>query len=75
MHDEQAAAAAGALLVATQAMATTRAGPRVGDRVGPQAGASSELAGEVAPGLIFAAVSVASFAIFFALADDDSESD
>lgn len=70
-----AAFAAGALLVATQALAATEISPRVGDRVGPQAGASSELAGGVAPGLIFAAVTVASFAIFFAATDDDSESD
>lgn len=70
-----AAVAAGALLVATQAMATTQASAKVGDRVGPQSGASSELAGGVAPGLIFAAITVASFAIFIAAADDDSESD
>lgn len=70
-----AAVAVGALLAATQAMATTQASPKVGDRVGPQAGASSELAGGIAPGLIFAAVTVASFAIFAAATDDDSESD
>ncbi len=70
-----AAVAAGALLVATQAMATTQASPRVGDRVGPQAGDSSELVGGVSAGLIFAAVTVASFAIFFAAIDDDSASD
>jgi hypothetical protein len=70
-----AAVAAGVLLVATQAMATTQASPRVGDRVGPQAGESSEFGGSVAPGLIFAAVTVASFAIFFAATDDDSASD
>ncbi|MBU1540525.1 MAG: hypothetical protein KKC29_10490 [Alphaproteobacteria bacterium] len=75
MKKTLAAVAAGALLVASQAMATTQASSRVADRVGPQAGESSELAGGVAPGLIFAAVTVASFAIFFAAADDDSESD
>lgn len=75
MNKTIAAVAAGALLVATQAMATTQASPRVGDRIGPQAGASSELGGSVAPGLIFAAITVASFAIFFAATDDDSESD
>ena len=70
-----AAVAVGALLTATQAMATTQASPKVGDRVGPQAGASSELAGGVAPGLIFAAVTVASFAMFLAATDEDSESE
>ncbi|MDP3401082.1 MAG: hypothetical protein Q8R97_08175 [Brevundimonas sp.] len=70
-----AAVAAGVMLVATQAMATTQAGPKVGDRIGPQAEASSELAGGVGPGWIFAAVTVASFAIFFAAIDDDSKSD
>jgi len=70
-----AAVAAGALLVATQAMATTQASPRVGDRVGPQSGASSELAGGVSAGLIFAAITVASFAVIVSAGDDDSESD
>ena len=70
-----AAVAVGALLVATQAMATTQTTVKVGDRVGARSGASSEFAGGIAPGLIFAAVTVASFAIFFAATDDDSESD
>ena len=70
-----AAIATGALLLATQAMATTQATAKVGDSVGAQSGASSEFAGGIAPGLIFAAVTVASFAIFIAAADDDSESD
>ena len=74
MRKTIAAAAAGALLVATQAMATTQASPRVGDRVGQQADASSELAGGIAPGLIFAAVTIASFALITTV-NDDSESD
>lgn len=69
-----AAVAAGTLLVATQAMATTQASPRVGDRVGSQAGASSELAGGIAPGLIFAAITIAAFALITTV-NDDSESD
>lgn len=75
MKKTLAAVATGAVLLATQAMATTQAGARAGDRVGPQADASSELAGGVPAGLIFAAVTVVSFAIFFAAIDDDSESD
>lgn len=74
MRKTIAAAAAGALLVATQAMATTQASPRVGDRVGLKADASSELAGGIAPGLIFAAVTIASFALITTV-NDDSESD
>lgn len=70
-----AAVAAGVLLVASQAMATTQAAPRVGDRVGPQADASSELAGGLSPALIFAAVTIASFYILIEVVSDDSESD
>jgi len=69
-----AAVLAGGMLVATQAMATTQATPRVGDRVGPQSGEASELAGGFSPALIFAAVTIASFALITTV-NDDSESD
>lgn len=64
----------GGLLVATQAMASTQVSARVGDRVGAQAGTSSEFAGGVSAGLIFLAVTVASFALITQV-NDDSESD
>ena len=69
-----AAVAAGVALVATQAMATTQSVAKVGDRIGAPAGSSSELAG-VPAGVLFAGITIASFAIFIAAADDDSESD
>ena len=69
-----AAVAIGALLVATQAMATTQATARVGDRVGAQAGESSEFGGSLSPALIFFAVTIASFALITTV-NDDSESD
>lgn len=75
MKKTLAAVATGAMLLATQAMATAQASARVGDRVGPRAGVSSGLTGGVSAGLIFAAVTVASFAIFVAAVDDESKSD
>lgn len=69
-----AAVAAGALLVATQAMATTQASARVADRVGAEAGEASEFGASLSPGLIFLAVTVASFALITTV-NDDSESD
>ncbi|HYC68957.1 hypothetical protein [Brevundimonas sp.] len=69
------AAAVGLSLAATQAFAQADAAPRVADRVGPAAGASDELAGGIPAGLVFAAVTVASFLIFSEVTEDDSESD
>ena len=68
-----AAIAAGTLLVASQAYATTEAAPRVGDRLGATAGESSEFMG-ASSGLIFLAVTIVSFALITQI-NDDSESD
>jgi len=71
-----AAIAAGAMLIAGQALASNQisAAPSVVDRVGGQVGASDEFGGGIAPGLIFIVVAIAAFAAV-AAADDDSVSD
>lgn len=69
------AATVGLALVGGQAVAQNSASARVGDRVGPQAGETSEFAGAIAPGLIFAAITVASFVFLIEVVSDDSESD
>ena len=69
------AVALGLSLAASQAIAQADAGPRIADRVGPSAGESEEFAGGIPAGLLFAAATVASFAILAEAADDDSESD
>ncbi|MBA4803158.1 MAG: hypothetical protein H2038_00740 [Brevundimonas sp.] len=69
------AGALGLSLAGTQALAQADAAPRVADRIGAPAGASEEFAGGMSAGLIFAAATVASFAVLAAAADDDSESD
>ena len=68
------AAALGLALVGGQAVAQSEAAPRVGDRLGATTGEASEFGG-MSTGLIFAAVTVAAFAIFVSATDDDSESD
>ncbi|WP_298744409.1 hypothetical protein [uncultured Brevundimonas sp.] len=65
---------AGTLLVAGQAFATTESTVRVGDRVGAASAESSEFAGGISAGLIFAAATVAGFALIASI-NDDSESD
>lgn len=76
MKKTLAAIATGAMLIAGQAVASNQvsAAPSVVDRVGSTAGASDEFGGSVAPGLIFAVVAIAAFALVTS-ADDDSESD
>lgn len=69
-----AAVTAGLLLVAGQAAAANTAAPAVGDRLGAAAGGSEEFAGAVPAGLIFAAATVAAFALLIE-SGDDSESD
>jgi hypothetical protein len=68
-----AAVAAGALLIAGQAVAsqTVNAGARVGDRVGPRADAGSGFSGVP---LSFIAAGVLTVLVVVAL-DDDSDSD
>lgn len=68
-----AAVAAGVLLVASQAAATTQAA-RVGDRIGAPVGSASQLAG-ISEEIIFIGVTIAAFAIITTVNDDDSESD
>lgn len=74
MKKTLAAIAAGSLLIAGQAAATSQSATvRVGDRVGPQAEASSEFAGIPVIGLLaIAGVIAAGVAV---VSDDDSESD
>lgn len=74
MKKTLAAIAAGTLLIAGQAAATSQsATARVGDRVGPQAEASSEFAGIPLIGLLAIAGVVAAAVVV--VSDDDSESD
>ena len=74
MKKTLAAIAAGSLLIAGQAAATSQSATvRVGDRVGPQAESSSEFAGIPVIGLLaIAGVIAAGVAV---VSDDDSESD
>ncbi|HZW14960.1 MAG TPA: hypothetical protein VFF66_01770 [Brevundimonas sp.] len=74
MKKTLAAVAAGALLIAGQAAATTQsATARVGDRVGPEAGSSSEFLGIPVIGLLAIAGVIAAAVVV--VSDDDSESD
>jgi len=73
MNRIAAAIAAGTLLVAGQAAATSQGAARVGDRVGARADASSEFAGIPVIGLL-AIAGVLAAAITVA-SGDDSESD
>ena len=74
MKKTLAAIAAGSLLIAGQAAATSQSATvRVGDRVGPQAEASSEFAGIPVIGLLAIAGVVAAAVVV--VSDDDSESD
>ena len=74
MKKTLAAIAAGSLLIAGQAAATSQSATvRVGDRVGPQAENSSEFAGIPVIGLLAIAGVVA--AAVMVVSDDDSESD
>ncbi len=69
-----AAAAAGLLLVAGQAAASSQAVPaRIGDRVGAQAAESSEFAGMPVIGIVAAAAILT--AVVLVASDDASESD
>ena len=65
--------AAGLLLVAGQAAATTEASARVGDRVGAQAGESSELAAIPLPLIFIGAAILVGFAVNEVV--DNGESD
>ena len=69
------ATALGLTLAAGQAFAQVNAAPAVADRIGAPAGEAEEFAGGIPAGLIFAAATIASFAILIESADDDSESD
>lgn len=74
MKKTLAAIAAGTLLIAGQAAATSEvATARVGDRVGAQAESSSEFAGIPVIGLIAIAGVIAAAVVV--VSDDDSESD
>lgn len=74
MKKTLAAAAAGLLLVAGQAAASSQAVPaRVGDRVGAQAADSSEFAGMPVIGIVAAAAVLTAFIVV--ATDDASESD
>lgn len=68
-----AAVAAGALLIAGQAAATSQGVARVGDRVGAQADASSEFNGIPVIGLLAIAGVLA--AAITVVSGDDSDSD
>lgn len=74
MKKTLAAVTAGALLVATQALAMNTAAPTVVDRIGAPAGAADEIAGIPTAGLLFALVTVGAF-VTLVSTDDDSESD
>ena len=74
MKKTLAALAAGSLLIAGQAAATSQnATARVGDRVGAQAESSSEFAGIPVIGLLAIAGVIAAAVVV--VSDDDSESD
>ena len=74
MKKTLAAIAAGSLLIAGQAAATSQsATARVGDRVGAEAGNSSEFLGIPVIGLIALAGVIAAAVVV--VSDDDSESD
>ena len=74
MKKTLAALAAGSLLIAGQAAATSQnATARVGDRVGAPAGSSSEVLGIPVIGLLAIAGVIAAAVVV--VSDDDSESD
>lgn len=71
-----AAAAAGLLLVATQAAAANQtATARIGDRIGASAGESSEFAGVALPVLILAAGVIVAAAVVGTSDEDGAISD
>lgn len=73
MKKTLAAVAAGCLLIAGQAAATTQGVARVGDRVGARAGESSEFAGIPLIGLLAIAGVIAATVVV--ASGDESDSD